>query len=409
MGLKIRDRIKAFKKVKASQLLPNPKNWRTHGKDQSDALKALLDEVGFAGAVIARETSKGLMLIDGHLRQELAGDDEVPVLILDVNEAEADKILATFDPIGAMAGTDREMLDSLLKDLQTDSEALADMLTSLSDVDKVKEFTDRNGAGDADEDERDPDTGELKQYGEEDFVAEEDLPPPVAAPGNNAASQIANATVIGEDLPEDVREALDPVFGSSNKFGIPDLLLDMQAETLEQPFEIWGDKGRTRYMPGTMSFYTDDSKFTTIYDKPDDLLLCKCYAVVEVNYSVVEDSPAAWAIWCAFRKKWLARYWQSRGVKIFVDLCVPYKYLDLFLMGVPKGWSAFAFRGFTNSTTDQDNLIVEKVKEHCGVTNLNAFVYGGGKKCQDFAERHGFPYVADRRARMPDMVWNPNE
>jgi hypothetical protein len=34
------------------------------------------------------------MLVDGHLRAETITDAEIPVLVLDVNEAEADKILA---------------------------------------------------------------------------------------------------------------------------------------------------------------------------------------------------------------------------------------------------------------------------------------------------------------------------
>ena len=43
------------------------------------------------------------MLIDGHLRAETTPDAVVPVLVLDVDEAEADKILLTHDPLAAMA------------------------------------------------------------------------------------------------------------------------------------------------------------------------------------------------------------------------------------------------------------------------------------------------------------------
>jgi hypothetical protein len=130
--MKIRDRIKEFRRVKASEILPNPKNWRTHPKAQKDALKGLLAEIGFAGAVLARETDQGLMLIDGHLRAETAIDAEIPVLILDVDEDEADKILLTFDPISAMANADAVALDNLLREVQTSNEAVADMLTELA-------------------------------------------------------------------------------------------------------------------------------------------------------------------------------------------------------------------------------------------------------------------------------------
>ena len=130
--MKIRDRIKDFRRVKASELAPSPKNWRTHPKAQRDALQGVLAEIGFAGAVLARETPAGLMLIDGHLRVETAADSEIPVLILDVDEVEADKILATFDPISAMAGADAAALDALLRNVQTGSEAVAGMLADLA-------------------------------------------------------------------------------------------------------------------------------------------------------------------------------------------------------------------------------------------------------------------------------------
>ena len=132
--MKIRDRIKELRRVKASELIPNPKNWRTHPIAQQDALKGILAEVGFAGAVLARELDDGtLMLIDGHMRAEATTDQEIPVLILDVDEAESDKLLATFDPIAAMAESDAHALDALLRNVDTGSEALQKMLTELAD------------------------------------------------------------------------------------------------------------------------------------------------------------------------------------------------------------------------------------------------------------------------------------
>lgn len=132
--MKIRDRIKELRRVPACDLIPNPRNWRTHGKAQAEALQGLLAEVGFAGAVLARETPEGLMLIDGHLRSETAGAGIIPVLVLDVTESEADKILATYDPIGAMADSDAAKLDSLLRDVQTGNQALATMLAELAEA-----------------------------------------------------------------------------------------------------------------------------------------------------------------------------------------------------------------------------------------------------------------------------------
>lgn len=131
--MQIRDRIKEFKRVPAKDLIPNPKNWRVHSEGQANALRGILSAVGYVDALLARETPAGLQIIDGHLRAETTPDMEVPVLVLDVTEAEADLILATFDPLGAMADADSEKLESLLAEIETDSEALQTMLDELAE------------------------------------------------------------------------------------------------------------------------------------------------------------------------------------------------------------------------------------------------------------------------------------
>ena len=129
--MNIRNRVRSLRMVPASDLKPNPKNWRTHPTAQKDALRGVLAEVGMADACLARELPDGsLMLIDGHLRAETLGDGDVPVLILDVNEAEADKLLATLDPLAAMADSDAAKLDELLRTVDTGSEALQKMMAA---------------------------------------------------------------------------------------------------------------------------------------------------------------------------------------------------------------------------------------------------------------------------------------
>jgi DNA modification methylase len=129
----IRDRVRDFRRVPASTIRPSPFNWRTHPKEQADALRGLLAELGFAGAVLARELPDGsLEAIDGHLRLETMGDRPVPVLVTDLDEAEARKLLATFDPLGAMAGADADKLQALLDDVQTGNDAVAALLDSVA-------------------------------------------------------------------------------------------------------------------------------------------------------------------------------------------------------------------------------------------------------------------------------------
>ncbi|MEQ8788867.1 MAG: hypothetical protein RIC55_21325 [Pirellulaceae bacterium] len=143
--MKIRDRIKELRRVEASQLHPNPRNWRKHPQLQQDALRGVLAEIGYADALLVRERDDGgLELIDGHLRAETTPDQLVPVLVLDVSADEAAKILATHDPLAAMAEVDVGKLDELLRDIHFESGAVADMLLGVGD--KANASNDRNDA-----------------------------------------------------------------------------------------------------------------------------------------------------------------------------------------------------------------------------------------------------------------------
>jgi DNA modification methylase len=92
----------------------------------------MLDDVGFAGAILARQTDDGLMIIDGHLRAEMDPNAEVPVLVLDVTEEEADKLLATTDPIAAMAIADGEALRALLATTEIADKELVKFLATVA-------------------------------------------------------------------------------------------------------------------------------------------------------------------------------------------------------------------------------------------------------------------------------------
>ncbi len=129
----IRNRIVELRHVPAAQLRPNLKNWRMHPAAQREALAGILAEVGYVDALLARELPDGtLELIDGHLRADLTPDCDVPVLVVDLNEAEADKILATFDPLAAMADTNQELLAELVNGVETSNAAVANLLGTLT-------------------------------------------------------------------------------------------------------------------------------------------------------------------------------------------------------------------------------------------------------------------------------------
>ena len=115
------------------QLLANPENWRIHPKPQQDALAGVLDQVGWVQDVIVNQRTGHV--VDGHLRVSLAISREeasVPVVYVDLDEHEERLILATLDPLAAMAATDSTKLDELLREVSTGDAALQAMLDGLA-------------------------------------------------------------------------------------------------------------------------------------------------------------------------------------------------------------------------------------------------------------------------------------
>jgi hypothetical protein len=99
----------------------NPHNFRRHPDYQRDALGEMLDSVGWVQHVVINKRSGHL--VDGHLRVELAvarGEDTIPVVYVDLAADEERLVLATLDPIGALADTDADALADLLDGLDLD-------------------------------------------------------------------------------------------------------------------------------------------------------------------------------------------------------------------------------------------------------------------------------------------------
>ncbi len=88
----------------------------------------------------------GLELIDGHLRAETTPEMTVPVLVVDLSAEEADKLLATLDPLGAMAGVDVEALEALLANVQTDNAAVQEMLADVVKTARLKDGASEAGS-----------------------------------------------------------------------------------------------------------------------------------------------------------------------------------------------------------------------------------------------------------------------
>jgi DNA modification methylase len=127
------NRIVRYGEASPSELTAHPDNWRTHPDKQAAALAGVLSDVGIVQNIIVNEQTGHVL--DGHLRLELARQQKqptVPVTYVDLSAEEEALILATLDPIGAMAGQDDQILARLLGRVQTEDGAVLELLSSLS-------------------------------------------------------------------------------------------------------------------------------------------------------------------------------------------------------------------------------------------------------------------------------------
>lgn len=181
------------------------------------------------------------------------------------------------------------------------------------------------------------------------------------------------------------------IYPSTNGFGIPDLsqVYSDGCPEIVEPFTIWGSVARAKTMPGTYAFYTDDERFTPLWDNPDALLKTACQAVVEPNFSVLPETPMAVAIWRTYQKRWLARHWQRQGITVWVDLFVGEGHQGINLEGVPKGWQRWATRASERGATEELTDTAELVLSHSAGNPSTLIVYGGGAKVREWCSTAG--------------------
>ena len=118
----------------ADQFQAHPLNYRTHPPNQRAAVAGSLDRVGWIAPVI--ENRRTGNLLDGHERVWQAlqnGNGDVPFIVVDVAEADEAFVLATFDPIGALAEMDRVLFAEVLRDVDTGDAAIMEMLSQMAE------------------------------------------------------------------------------------------------------------------------------------------------------------------------------------------------------------------------------------------------------------------------------------
>ena len=128
-----RNRIIGHGDEPLDQIMFNPANWRIHPKAQQDALEGVLSEVGWVQDVIVNKRTGNL--IDGHLRCQVAArnnEPTVPVVYVDLTPDEEAVILASLDPLAAMAATDKAKLEELLHEVSASDARVQQMMADIA-------------------------------------------------------------------------------------------------------------------------------------------------------------------------------------------------------------------------------------------------------------------------------------
>ena len=91
---------------------------------------------------------------------------------------------------------------------------------------------------------------------------------------------------------------------------LSDIKLISYSDTYSRENEINKSKG--------VHFFIDDKRFDGIYDNPERSLekLSQYRFLISIDYSLFQEMPRALQIFNIFRSRWVAAYWQSRGLVV---------------------------------------------------------------------------------------------
>lgn len=332
-------------------LIPDPKNARRHNPRNIGVIERSMNDVGAARSIVIDEDG---VILAGNATTEAAA--QAGITRVRVVEADGNEIIA----VQRRGLTPEQKIKLALADNRANelSDWEPDVLAGLAaEVDVSGLFR-------------------------EDELAE--LAMPMDNTGGIATDEAES------DIPDGAPDALFP---SDNEWGIPTLKLTMQARSVDLPVERWGRNSRhNAKMPGTFHFYTDDYKFAALWADPLPIITSGCQNIIEPNFSTGEQMPAAVALWGIYRKRWMARWWQEYGVRVFVDLNVEPRFAQLNLLGVPKGWRAYATRAYDErfDLVEHDFALASANAE---TDDLLFLVMGGGEKARALCGARGWVWI----------------
>lgn len=197
-------------------------------------------------------------------------------------------------------------------------------------------------------------------------------------------------------------EMYDETYAYDNDLEIPTLDLAWQAYGIIGKFRIWGKHARKRPVPGdTYAFYGWDKHFTALIKHPEGILHSKCAAIVEPNFSTSNTMPLPCGIWGVYLKRKIARYVQTRGIRVIVDLNVAEKMQGINLMGVPQGWSSFAQRAHRQKTpADIEASFAYALETTQPSAAPYLVVYGGGEQMKKICYTHHWTWIPEHMTQV---------
>lgn len=311
-------------KADPKTLTPHPENPKKHPHRQRQAFLALHEDVGWAGAVVLNRITNNI--VDGHMRREEAIKKgiTVPLLIGEWTPEQERKLLLMKDPIGSMAQYQAEAMTALTESVHTQLQTLKDRASQAR-----KEILTRT-------------VSDLDTYASD--IAAGDAPSVLLERKRSRKEYDKNRSAKADK--KDSHEtgiyrqemAEDPIFSSSNSFGIP----DFKTETLgtEAPRSVWtrsketcrGDAlycysaGPSTFPApserdgGTLGFFTEDFRFERCWnDVPAfcrDLLGWDFRSVLCPDFSTWADWPLAIRLHQLYKSRFVARYWQEAGIPV---------------------------------------------------------------------------------------------
>lgn len=126
-----KSKIVGHDQVPAGQLLANPFNHRRHPKQQRDVVEGSIRELGFLKSVLVNKTTGHVVDGDERIMQALQHGEEtlVDVEYVELSEAQEKLALLLLDKSSELATVDDDAFETLMRDVHTGEQAIADMLT----------------------------------------------------------------------------------------------------------------------------------------------------------------------------------------------------------------------------------------------------------------------------------------